>query len=193
MTRSAPQFVLASSSPRRSELLAAAGFAFDVAHADIDETPLAHEPADRYVVRLAEGKARAVAARFPDRAVLGADTTVVVDGDILGKPADAADAAAMLRRLQGRGHEVLTGIALVAHGRAQVVLEATQVSFGPMTDAEIAAYVATGEPMDKAGAYGIQGWAARHVTRVEGSYSNVVGLPVAVVYRLLAGAALGQP
>jgi len=193
MTRSAPQFVLASSSPRRSELLAAAGFAFDVAHADIDETPLAHEPADRYVVRLAEGKARAVAARFPDRAVLGADTTVVVDGDILGKPADAADAAAMLRRLQGRGHEVLTGIALVAHGRAQVVLEATQVSFGPMTDAEIAAYVATGEPMDKAGAYGIQGWAARHVTRVEGSYSNVVGLPVAVVYQLLAGAALGQP
>lgn len=193
MTRSAPQFVLASSSPRRSELLAAAGFAFEVAHADIDETPLAHEPADRYVVRLAEGKARAVAARFPDRAVLGADTTVVVDGDILGKPADAADAAAMLRRLQGRGHEVLTGIALVAHGRAQVALEATQVSFGPMTDAEIAAYVATGEPMDKAGAYGIQGWAARHVTRVEGSYSNVVGLPVAVVYRLLAGAALGQP
>jgi len=191
MTRSAPQFVLASSSPRRSELLAAAGFAFDVAHADIDETPLAHEPADRYVVRLAEGKARAVAARFPDRAVLGADTTVVVDGDILGKPADAADAAAMLRRLQGRGHEVLTGIALVAHGRAQVVLEATQVSFGPMTEAEIAAYVATGEPMDKAGAYGIQGWAARHVTRVEGSYSNVVGLPVAVVYQLLAGAALG--
>ena len=193
MTRSAPQFVLASSSPRRSELLAAAGFAFDVAHADIDETPLAHEPADRYVLRLAEGKARAVALRHPHRPVLGADTTVVVDGEILGKPADAADAAAMLRRLQGRGHEVLTGIALVAHGRAQVVLEATQVSFGPMTEAEIAAYVATGEPMDKAGAYGIQGWAARHVTRVEGSYSNVVGLPVAVVYQLLAGAALGQP
>ena len=190
MSRSAPQFVLASSSPRRAELLAAAGFAFEVDHADIDETPLAGEPADRYVMRLAEGKARAVAARFPDRAVLGADTTVVVDGDILGKPADAAEAAAMLRRLQGRAHEVLTGVALVAPAGALVELATTRVWFAPMTDEEIAAYVATGEPMDKAGAYGIQGWAARHVSRVEGSYSNVVGLPVAVVHQLLSGAAL---
>jgi len=185
-------FVLASASPRRAELLTAAGFAFAIAHADIDEAPLSGEPADRYVLRLAEGKARAVAARFPDRAVLGADTTVVVDGHILGKPADAADAVAMLRRLQGRAHEVLTGVALVTDGHAQVVLETTRVWFGPMTDAEIAVYVASGEPMDKAGAYGIQGWAARYVTRVDGSYSNVVGLPVARVHELLGAFAGGN-
>ncbi len=182
---SSSQFVLASASPRRAELLTAAGFAFAIAHADIDETPHPGEPAGSYVLRLAEGKARAVAVRFPDQAVLGADTTVVVDGHILAKPADAADAAAMLRRLQGRAHEVFTGVALVAHGRAQVALETTRVWFAPMTEDEIAAYVDTGEPMDKAGAYGIQGWAARHVTRVEGSYSNVVGLPVAVVHELV--------
>jgi septum formation protein len=179
-------FVLASASPRRAELLTAAGFAFDIAHADIDEALLPGEPADRYVRRLAEGKARAVAVRFPDSVVLGADTTVVVDGHILGKPADAAEAVAMLCRLQGRAHEVLTGVALVTRGEVQVVLEATRVWFGPMTDAAIAVYVATGEPMDKAGAYGIQGWAARYVTRIEGSYSNVVGLPVARVHELLA-------
>ena len=185
MTRSAPQFVLASASPRRAELLAAAGFAFEVAHADIDEAPLAGESADRYVLRLAEGKARAVASRHPSRPVLGADTTVVVDGDILGKPGDAAEAAAMLRRLQGRAHEVLTGVAFVAPAGARVELETTRVWFAPMTEAEIAAYVDTGEPLDKAGAYGIQGWAARYVTRVEGSYSNVVGLPVALVHALV--------
>ena len=185
--------MLASASPRRAELLAAAGFRFTIAHADIDETPFAHEPADFYVLRLAEGKARAVALRHPHQPVLGADTTVVIDGHILGKPADAAQATAMLRRLQGRGHEVLTGVALVTEGQARVALECTRVWFAPMTDDDIAAYVATGEPMDKAGAYGIQGWAARHVTRVEGSYSNVVGLPVAVVHRLLAGSAPVAP
>ncbi len=180
-----PQFVLASASPRRAELLRAAGFTFTVAHADIDETPLSGEPAAVYVRRLAEGKARAVAHRFPRLLVLGADTTVVVDGDILAKPADAADATAMLQRLQGRAHDVLTGVALVGPAGARVVLAETQVWFSPMTDVDVAAYVATGEPMDKAGAYGIQGWAARYVTRVEGSYSNVVGLPVAVVHQLI--------
>jgi septum formation protein len=188
-----PPFVLASASPRRAELLAAAGFVFSVAHADIDETPLGDEPADRYVLRLAEAKARAVAERHPGRAVLGADTTVVVDGDILAKPADAADAAAMLRRLQGRAHDVLTGVALVAGGRARVVLDTTRVVFAPLTEVEIAAYVATGEPMGKAGAYAIQGWAARYVTRVEGSYSNVVGLPVAVVHQLVGTMGPGNP
>ncbi|MEP7116368.1 MAG: Maf family protein [Acidobacteriota bacterium] len=181
---SSPLFVLASASPRRAELLGAAGFVFTVAPADIDETPLTGEPADRYVLRLAESKARAVAAGRPDQAVLAADTTVVVDGDILAKPLDAADAAAMLRRLQGRAHEVLTGVALVAPGFARVVLDTTRVTFAPMSEADIAVYVATGEPMDKAGAYGIQGWAARFVTRVDGSYSNVVGLPLAVVHSL---------
>ncbi len=184
-TALSPQFVLASASPRRAELLAAAGFTFTVAHADIDETPLADEPADLYVRRLAEAKARAVAERHPGCVVLGADTTVVVDGDILGKPVNAADAAAMLRRLRGRAHEVMTGVAVVAGGQIRVELATTRVWFAAMTDTEIAAYVATGEPMDKAGAYGIQGRAACYVTRIDGSYSNVVGLPVAVAHMLV--------
>ena len=182
---SSRQFILASASPRRAELLAAAGFTFTVAHADIDETPLAAEPADLYVRRLAEAKARAVAERHPGCVVLGADTTVVVDGDILGKPVNAADAAAMLRRLRGRAHEVMTGVAVVAGGQIRVELATTRVWFAAMTDTEIAAYVATGEPMDKAGAYGIQGRAACYVTRIDGSYSNVVGLPVAVAHMLV--------
>ena len=182
---SSRQFILASASPRRAELLAAAGFTFTVAHADIDETPLAAEPADLYVRRLAEAKARAVADRYPGCVVLGADTTVVVDGDILGKPVDAADAVAMLRRLQGRAHEVLTGVALVAGDHVRVELATTRVWFALMTDHEIAAYVGSGEPMDKAGAYGIQGRAACYVTRIDGSYSNVVGLPVAVAHMLV--------
>ncbi len=188
-----PPLVLASASPRRAELLAAAGFDFVVAHADIDETPRPGELPAAYVLRLAEAKARAVAPRFPGQAVLGADTTVVVDGDILGKPADAADAAAMLRRLQGRAHQVMTGVALVGAAGARVALAETRVWFGPMTEHDIAAYVATGEPMDKAGAYGIQGWAARYVTRVDGSYSNVVGLPVSVVHDLVRQVPDGAP
>ncbi len=178
-------FVLASASPRRAELLQAAGFTFTVASADIDETPRPAEPAGPYVCRLAEAKAWAVADRHPGAVVLGADTTVVVDGDILGKPADAADAEAMMRRLQGRAHEVMTGVAVVAGGQVRVELATTRVWFAAMADDEIAAYVASGEPMDKAGAYGIQGRAACYVTRIEGSYSNVVGLPVAVVHALL--------
>lgn len=181
-----PPFVLASASPRRQELLAAAGYAFTVQTADVDETPLAGESAEAYVARLAEAKARAVLARRPDALVLGADTTVVVDGDILAKPADAADAARMLGRLQSRAHEVLTGVALVSARWSRVAVAATSVWFAPMTAAEIEAYVASGEPMDKAGAYAIQGRAARYVTRIEGSYSNVVGLPVALVEALLA-------
>jgi len=187
VTRAAFQpLVLASASPRRAELLAAAGIAFEVDTADIDETPRAGEAPDVYVRRLAEAKARAVAARHPGRLVLGADTTVVVDGVILGKPVDAADARDMVRRLAGRAHEVLTGVALVGDGTAQVDLAVTTVWFAPMSDADVDAYVASGEPMDKAGAYGIQGRAARYVTRIEGSYSNVVGLPVALVHALLA-------
>ncbi len=181
-----PPFVLASQSPRRQELLTAAGFHFSVESADVDETALAGETADVYVARLAEAKARAVLARRPQALVLGADTTVVVDGDILAKPDDAADATRMVRRLAGRAHEVLTGVALVSANWSRVTVAATTVWFGPMSAAEIEAYVASGEPMDKAGAYGIQGRAARYVTRIEGSYSNVVGLPVALVHDLLA-------
>ncbi len=186
--------VLASASPRRTELLTAAGFEFLVVPADVDETPRALErPAD-YVVRVAEDKARAVASRFPGHVVLGADTTVVVDGDILGKPADHADAVRMLGRLQGRSHEVLTGVAVVRGGVVTRVVSTTHVWFAPMTDTDIADYVQSGEPMGKAGAYGIQGRAARFVTRIDGSYSNVVGLPVAVVHEMLGenGRAAGR-
>ncbi len=189
-----PTFVLASASPRRQELLAAAGYRFTVETADVDETPLAGEAAPAYVARLAEAKARAVLARVPGALVLGADTTVVVDGDILAKPAGADDAARMLGRLQGRAHDVLTGVALVSATWSRVEVAATTVWFAPMTSAaEIDAYVASGEPMDKAGAYGIQGRAARYVTRIEGSYSNVVGLPVALVHELLAEYPGGAP
>jgi septum formation protein len=176
--------VLASASPRRAELLRLAGYLFSVAHADLDETPLHGEAADVYVRRLAEEKAAAVAARHPDAGGLGPHTTVVVDGDILGKPADAADAAAMLTRLQGRAHDVLTGVAVRGPDTGASAVARTRVWFAAMTADEIAAYVATGEPMDKAGAYGIQGQASRYVTRIDGSYPNVMGLPVDVVHVL---------
>ena len=183
--------VLASASPRRAELLRAAGIEFDVLPAAVDETPLPAEPADAHVRRLAEAKALAVVDRAGNRRVLGADTVVVVDGAILGKPADEEDARSMLRRLSGRVHEVVTGVSLAAMfpgGPGWVVqteVELTTVEFDALSDAEIEWYVATGEPMDKAGAYAVQGLASRFVTRIAGSYSNVVGLPIALVYGML--------
>jgi septum formation protein len=181
-----PALILASASPRRRELLAAAGVAFTVAHADLDESVQPGESPDAYVQRLAEAKARAVLDRHPGAWVLGADTTVVVDGDILAKPEHAGDATRMLERLQGRAHDVLTGVALVGASTVDVEVDITRVWFAAMSPGEIAAYVASGEPMDKAGGYGIQGLASRWITRIEGSYPNVVGLPVALVYALLA-------
>ena len=181
-----PPLVLASASPRRSELLSAAGLDFTVDTSEVDETPRVGERPVDYVRRLAEAKARAVAARHPAAMVLGADTTVVVDGDILGKPADDGEARAMLARLQGRAHQVLTGVALVRGAWCRVDVATTDVWFAPMSAAEIDAYVASGEPRDKAGAYGIQGLASRYVTRIDGSYPNVVGLPVAMVSALMA-------
>lgn len=180
-----PPLVLASASPRRAELLAAAGLDFEVETADVDEAPRPGEPPGDYVRRLAETKARSIAAGRPDCLVLGADTTVVVDGEILGKPEGPADARAMLLRLQGRAHQVLTGVALVCGAWARVEVATTDVWLAPMSDRDIDHYVASGEPLDKAGAYGIQGRASRFVTRIDGSYSNVVGLPVALVHRLL--------
>ncbi|MEW6319941.1 MAG: Maf family protein [Acidobacteriota bacterium] len=178
--------ILASRSPRRAELLAAAGIPFEMAAADVDERVLPGESPERHVARLAAEKAAVVHARLGRGPVLGADTVVVVDDEILGKPVDASEAAAMLGRLSGRGHDVLTGVCLLAAGGERVAEVArTRVWFAPMTRAEIEAYVATGEPMDKAGAYAIQGLASRYVERIDGSYTNVVGLPVAVVYRLL--------
>jgi septum formation protein len=150
----------------------------------VDETPLDCEMPEAYVRRLAERKAQAVASG-PDEVVLGADTTVVVDGRILGKPVDAADAGRMLALLSGRRHEVLTGVCIKRGGEVVRDCASTAVWFLPMTESEIGAYVATGEPMDKAGAYAIQGRASKFIERIEGCYFNVVGLPVAMVYRHL--------
>lgn len=176
--------VLASQSPRRRELLERAGVPFVVRIADIDETVQPGEAPQQYVRRLATGKAVTV-SRAPDECVLAADTTVVLGSDILGKPADAADAARMLGALAGRSHEVITGICLRYGQELFIDAAVTTVHFGPMTAAEIEAYVASGESMDKAGAYGIQGIASRYVTGIEGCYNNVVGLPVSLVWRYL--------
>ncbi|HWI16392.1 MAG TPA: Maf family protein [Vicinamibacterales bacterium] len=178
--------ILASRSPRRSELLTAAGIAFEVLAADIDETPRANESPVAYVERLAIEKARAVLQLRPDARVLGADTTVTIDGEILGKPVDEADAVRMMRLLSGRVHDVHTGVALVSRGGVESAVETTRVWFSAMTDKDISWYVATGEPVDRAGAYAIQGYASRFIPRIEGSYSNVVGLPVALVSSILS-------
>jgi septum formation protein len=171
--------------PRRADLLTAAGVAFEVRAVEVDERPFDGETAADYVARVAAEKARACPVAR-DAVVLAADTVVVVDGKFLGKPADGTDAARMLRLLSGRGHDVLTGVA-VRHGReVAVAIESTAVTFAPLSAADVAWYVDSGEPMDKAGAYAIQGLASRFVERVTGSYSNVVGLPIARVCRMLA-------
>jgi septum formation protein len=176
--------VLASRSPRRAEILRQAGIPFTVRAADVDETPRDGEKPEDYVRRLAEEKALAVDAA-PDETVLAADTTVVIDGQILGKPDDAADARRMLALLSGRRHEVLTGISLRRGAELIRDWAATEVWFAPMTERDIDDYVASGEPMDKAGAYAIQGLASKFIEKIEGCYFNVVGLPIALVYRQL--------
>ncbi len=187
--------ILASQSPRRAELLRNAGYTFEVSPADVDERVRAGEPPEEYVKRLAQEKALAVLATAPaDAVVLGADTTVVLGGECLGKPVDAADAQQMLKRLSGRVHQVMTGVCVTwrkatdAEVDFEVGVEVTEVKFAAMSGAEIAAYVATGEPMDKAGAYAIQGVASRWIPRIRGCYFNVVGLPVARVSAMLVKA-----
>jgi septum formation protein len=179
--------LLASASPRRAELLRAAGFGFDVAPAHVDERVHDGETPDAYVCRVAEDKARAIYRQHPDRLVLAADTTVVVDHHILGKPEDEHDARRMLRLLSGRAHEVITGVTIAGPGDhgLETRVASTTVEFMPLSAAEIDWYVASGEPMDKAGAYAIQGLASRFITRIAGSYSNVVGLPVALVHEMV--------
>lgn len=177
--------VLASASPRRQELLHNAGIHFEVQPADIPEEPRPGELARDCAERLAREKALAVARQRPQDLVLGADTIVVVDNQILGKPASVDDAVRMLRLLSGREHQVITGVCFVQKGHCSVASETTKVSMSEIPEEEIAAYVATGEPMDKAGAYAIQGIASRWIPRIEGDYSNVVGLPVALVWRML--------
>ena len=193
-----PTLVLASASPRRRELLTQAGFVFSVHPAHIPEDPLPGEDPIAYVTRLAREKAQGVYRELSARSsesgddgtgqslvVLGADTTVTLDGHILGKPEDAADATRMLRMLSGRTHRVVTGVAVATTERVELAAEVTAVRFLSLSDDEIAAYVAGGEPMDKAGAYAIQGRAAKWIPRVEGCYFNVVGLPLALVGTML--------
>lgn len=184
------RIVLGSSSPRRAELMRAAGIDFDVLPAHIDEAAHAGESPDAYVRRIAEAKLRAIAGRVADRIILTADTTVVVDEHMLVKPEDDADAKRMLRMLSGRTHQVLTAVAVCRGPETSaplVEVERTEVEFAPLTAFEIDWYVETGEPRDKAGAYAIQGYASRFVARIDGSYSNVVGLPIALVYEMLKG------
>jgi septum formation protein len=207
------RLVLASASPRRRELLAQAGYAFEVRPAHVNEDLRPGEDAIAYVVRLAREKALAVFNQLSklgalgldsetwesttsdpqSLTVLGADTTVTLDNHILAKPEDAADAARMLRMLSGRTHRVITGVAIATPKGVEVAAEITGVQFRTMSEEEIAAYVASGEPMDKAGAYAIQGLAAKWIPRVEGCYFNVVGLPLALVATMLEEADSSQP
>jgi len=191
-----PELILASSSPRRQELLREIGIPFQVHAANINEDQMPREDPMAYALRLAREKAQAVAVQYPQSYVLGADTIVVVDGEVLGKPKDREDAARMLRVLSGRGHEVTTAVSVVVPGTvapsvvAQGTLvetraSTTKVYFRELSEDEIQRYVAGGEPMDKAGAYAIQGGASRWTDRIEGEFSNVVGLPLSLVTDML--------
>jgi septum formation protein len=181
------RLILASSSPRRAELLAAAGFAFEISPPDVDESGFPDENPRDYVLRVAQSKAAhvAISRGQQETFVLSADTVVVARGRIMGKPADFREAESMLRTLSGAVHEVHTGVCLLGATQDRSEVVTTRVSFLPLTDQEIAWYIATGEPLDKAGGYGIQGRASRFIDWIDGSWSNVVGLPIATVYRLL--------
>lgn len=181
------KLVLASGSPRRAEILERAGWPHEIIVAGIDETVLPDEDPAAYVQRLARGKAEAVASRLSEGVVLGADTTVVVANEILGQPVDDADARRMLRLLNAKWHDVLTGVAVVrVGGETRVAYETTRVRFAEMSEKEIDWYIATGEPFGKAGGYGIQGKAALFIEEIEGDYFNIMGLPIRLVYELAA-------
>jgi septum formation protein len=181
----APRVILASQSPRRRELLTLVGIAHTVQPADIDEAYLPGERPRAHCERLAREKAHVVASRRPDALVIGSDTIVVMDGDVLGKPRDEAHAAEMLTRLSGRSHVVMTAVAVQWRGVEHSVVEEVGVTFHALTPDDIRAYIATGEPMDKAGAYGIQGYGATIVQRVDGDYFAVMGLPLQRLVRLM--------
>ena len=183
MKSSKPRVILASQSPRRQELLSLVGIPHEVKPADIDERYLAGESPRAHAERLARTKATKI--KEPDAVVIGSDTIVVVDGEVLGKPRDESDAAVMLRRLSGRAHTVVTAVAVAWRGKLESAVEEVGVTFHDLTDDEIADYIATGEPMDKAGAYGIQGFGATIVARVDGDYFAVMGLPLQSLIRLV--------
>jgi septum formation protein len=180
-----PKLLLASSSPRRSQILEMIGWPFEVGAVEVDESLRDDESPREYVARLAAAKAGAAGEVHSHRPLVAADTTVVVDEHILAKPADSDDARRMLRLLQGRWHQVLTGVALISESAREVDVEMTEVRFAPMSNAEIVWYVETGEPMDKAGAYAIQGKGARFIEGIKGDYFNVMGLPVRLLYDLV--------
>lgn len=184
------RLILASASPRRKQLLRSAGFVFQVVPSTIEEDYQPGEPPEVFVERMAERKADQVAQRYaqqPAVVVLGADTIVVVNGEVLGKPRSPAAAGQIVQKLAGRTHEVITGVALVEPVTGKRILRhvRTRVTFLPLSQEEVEAYVASSEPLDKAGAYGIQGWASRFVSGIEGCYFNVVGLPLSLLYSLL--------
>jgi septum formation protein len=187
-----PKIVLASGSPRRAEILQSVGWEFKKAVPDVDESEIDGETPENYVLRLARTKAEKVAEGFEGGIVLGADTTVVIDDRILGKPLDLADAKRMLEMLSGSWHEVLTGVAVVKNGETSTGLQRTRVKFAEMTPAEIDFLAEEGDPLDKAGAYAVQAQAALFIEGVEGDYWNVVGLPVSLVYRLISQAILNK-
>jgi septum formation protein len=182
-----PKLILASASPRRAEILRTVGWPFERLAVDIDESRHAGEEAAAYVERVARAKAEAAVLRIPGATVLGADTVVVIENEILGKPLDDEDARRMLRLLRDRWHQVLTGVALIntGTGASRIAHEVTEVRFAAMNEDEVNWYVATGEPMDKAGAYAIQGRGARFIREIRGDYFNIVGLPVRLVYELM--------
>jgi septum formation protein len=180
-----PKLVLASGSPRRAEIMRSIGWEFEKDVPDIDERELPNESPEAYVQRLAAEKTAAVAAKHPDAIVLGADTTVVINDQIIGKPIDLVDARRMIGMLAGNWHEVLTGVAVVRAGNTSIGLQRTSVKFAAMTEKEIDFLVEKGDPLDKAGAYAVQAQAALFIEAIEGDYWNVVGLPVNLVYRMI--------
>lgn len=180
-----PKLLLASGSPRRAEILTSVGWEFEKHIADIDETEGENERPEDYVARLAKEKASAIAVRYPEAIVLGADTTVVIDDQIIAKPNDLDHAREMLRMLSGRWHEVLTGVAIAQDGALRTGMQRTRVKFAEMTDDEIDFLAEEGDPLDKAGAYAVQAQAALFIESIDGDYWNVVGLPVSLVYRLV--------
>lgn len=180
-----PKLVLASGSPRRAEIMRSVGWDFIKDVPDIDESERAGESPEDYVQRLAREKVEAISVSHQDEIVLGADTTVVIDGEIIGKPVDVADARRMIGLLSGNWHEVLTGVAIVRDGRSSVGLQRTKVKFASLNDDEIDFLVEKGDPLDKAGAYAVQAQAALFIEAIEGDYWNVVGLPISLVYRMI--------
>ena len=187
-----PEIVLASGSPRRSEILTSVGWKFTKDVPDVDESEIAGEAPEVYVERLARTKAEVIAAAHQAMPVLGADTTVVLNGQIIGKPVDLDDARRMLKMLSGNWHDVLTGVAVVADGETHSGVQRTSVKFAAMSDAEIEYLVELGSPLDKAGAYAVQAQAALFIEGIEGDYWNVVGLPINLVYRLVSQVVLRQ-